>query len=191
MAQAVAAAFGSGRARGAQVQGFRRAGEEERVVFQRLQVDVVVDAPARRASPAAPARRARSPRRIISRSDGLDWSSACRRNRSACRRATSRADGCALQMRMCITGRELVLISPISPRVTWLEKPGKEDAMRDQPREGGFGGARQNEEEPAGHRQDAERDQRGKQAEARVETLQAAARGDGGAVAWSGGFRRW
>src|SRR5471030_1395721 len=28
-------------------------------------------------------------------------------------------------MRMCITVRELVLISPISPSVTWLEKPGR------------------------------------------------------------------
>ena len=28
-------------------------------------------------------------------------------------------------MRMCITGRELVLISPIAPRSTWLEKPGR------------------------------------------------------------------
>ena len=54
--------------------------------------------------------------------------------------------------------------------------------MRDQPRKGRLGGARQDEEQSGRQGQDPERDQRGKQAEARIEALQAAARGDRGAV---------
>ena len=62
--------------------------------------------------------------------------------------------------------------------------------MRNQPRKCGLGGARQDEEQPGRQGEDAESDQRGKQAEARVEALQTAARGDGGAVDGPADFAR-
>ena len=86
--------------------------------------------------------------------------------------------------RMCITGREVVLISPISPRLTWLEKPGQVQAMRNQAGEGGVGGARQDKEQARGDRQNAERDRYRERRQPGMETLQAAARGrrDAGVV---------
>ena len=61
-------------------------------------------------------------------------------------------------MRMCITGRELVLISPMSPRFTWLEKPGRKTRCEISRENGGLGGARQDEEQPGGQQQDTQRD---------------------------------
>ena len=62
--------------------------------------------------------------------------------------------------------------------------------MRNQPRKGRLGGARQDEEQPGSQGQDAESNRHGKYAEARVEILQTAACGDRGAIDGAADFAR-
>ena len=182
VAQPQTRAFGTVKRACLQVERKRCAGEKQRVVLLLFHLDLVIDAPSRRRQTSR-----RQHHVVVLHRDhfrlpawigpALAVEFAQRRPAPLHRSHRLRAPNADVHHRPR-TGLDLSDVS----QVHLVGKAGQENPVRNQPRKGRFGGARQDEKQPRRQYQDAHRDQRGKQAEARVKALRAAAHGDRGTL---------